>query len=98
MKGQWSNCNKIPGGSWGGGIWGGPVANFTQLLQNWSRLKKNNIKLYFTECVFSPIGWFRSVVDKYDNTPQNRWQQVPVLINYLLNYSYQMIRSKRLIQ
>ncbi len=87
------------GGSWGGGGFGGFL---WLILHNYYKiglvLKKNNIKLYFTECVFSPIGWFRSVVDKYDNTPQNRWQQVPVLINYLLNYSYQMIRSKRLIQ
>ncbi len=40
------------------------------------------IKQYFAECVFVLAPWV----------------QVPVLINDLLNHSYQTIHSKRLIQ
>ncbi len=58
------------------------------------------IKQYFAECVFvlAP-GWFLclSWMNKYDNKTTSRWQQVPVLINVLLNHSYQTVRSKRLI-
>ncbi len=33
-----------------------------------------------------------SWINKYDNKSASRWKQVPVLINDLLNLSYQMIR------
>ncbi len=58
------------------------------------------IKQYFAECVFvlAPTGLGLSWINKYDNKTPSRWQQVPVLINDLLNNSYQTIRSKRLIQ
>ncbi len=37
-----------------------------------------------------------SWINNDDNKTASRWQQVPVLINYLLNHSNQTIRSKRL--
>ncbi len=49
-------------------------------------------------CAGTLAGLGLSWINKYDNKPASRWQQVPVLINDLLNHSYQMIRSKRLIQ
>ncbi len=33
-----------------------------------------------------------SWINKYDNKTASRWKQVPVLINDLLNHSYQTIR------
>ncbi len=39
-----------------------------------------------------------SRINKCDNKTASRWQQVHVLIKDLLNHSYQMIRSKQLIQ
>ncbi len=57
------------------------------------------IKQYFAECVIvlAP-GLGLSWINKNDNKTASRWQQVAVLINDLLNHSYQTIRSKRLIE
>ncbi len=59
------------------------------------------IKQYFNMNVFvlaprldGSLSW----INKYDNKTTSRWQQVPVLINDLLNHSNQTIHSKRLIQ
>ncbi len=49
-------------------------------------------------CAGTLAGLGLSWINKYDNKPASRWQQVHVLINDLLNHSYQMIRSKWLIQ
>ncbi len=46
-------------------------------------------------CAGTLAGLSLSWINKYDNTTTSRWEQVPVLMNYLLNHSLQTIRSKR---
>ncbi len=49
-------------------------------------------------CADTLAGLGLSWINNDDNKTASRWQQVPVLINYLLNHSNQTIHSKRLIQ
>ncbi len=47
-------------------------------------------------CVGTLSGLCLSWINEDDNKTASRWQQVPVLINYLLNHSNQTIRPKRM--
>ncbi len=49
-------------------------------------------------CAETLAGLGLSWISNDDNKTASGWQQVPVLINYLLNHSNQAIRSKWLIQ
>ncbi len=46
-------------------------------------------------CAGSLAGLGLSWINKYNNKTASRWQQVPVLINGLLNHSNQTIHSKQ---